>query len=350
MVSVQSQNNRKNNGTDNDDGGSVINESSPPYQTRKDYSGSGGDEYASNIICCNVGISNSWDFEKNDDNDDDDDDDGGGGGGGEGSDDGNLSWRVEEEIKERDSNDTLIDSLEDLRISQEALQLEIEKFWFIGNGSFLPDGDDSANYRSEATEASVVDLGFHGSCSSVGGKQISSSSVEHQVVSLTEKIKNLESKLEELLGLVALKNSMIAELETAFTGGEFTKEESTSNIGFLDEKFKELKSELESFFRQKIETEIKYLIIKQMMQNLKVASALAEKQKAISGSEVQIPKLEEAGNEDPIMKNITDEESVLEVTRIRQLKRLALGILIILLCFIVWELMPNSEEVFVVPT
>jgi hypothetical protein len=76
----------------------------------------------------------------------------------------------------------------------------------------------------------------------------------------------------------------------------------------------------------------------------------------MSGSEVQIPKLEEAGNEDPIMKNITDEELVHQVMRIRRLKKLAFGILIIFLCLIlvlqviVWELMPNSEVVVVVPT
>jgi chromosome segregation ATPase len=234
---------------------------------------------------------------------------------------------------------------------------EIDKFLLIGNGSFLPDGDDSASYRSEDAEANAVDLRFHDSCScNSSGKQISSSSVEHQVVSLTEKIKKLESKLEELQGVIAIKNSRIAELETTFTGGEFAEEESACNIGFLDEKFKELKSELERFFQQKIETEIKYLTIKKMMQNLKVASALAEKQKPMSGSEVQIPKLEEAGNEDPIMKNITDEELVHQVMRIRRLKKLAFGILIIFLCLIlvlqviVWELMPNSEVVVVVPT
>jgi chromosome segregation ATPase len=140
---------------------------------------------------------------------------------------------------------------------------EIDKFWLIGNGSFLPDGDDSTSSRREDAEANFVDLRFHDSCScNHSGKQISSSSVEHQVVSLTEKIKKLESKLEELQGVIAIKNSRIAELETAFTGGEFAKEKSAYNIGFLDEKFKELKSELESFFRKKIETEIKYLTIK----------------------------------------------------------------------------------------
>jgi hypothetical protein len=46
----------------------------------------------------------------------------------EGSDDGDLYWRVEQEIKERDSNDVLIDSLDELRISAEALQLG---FYFL---------------------------------------------------------------------------------------------------------------------------------------------------------------------------------------------------------------------------
>lgn len=65
---------------------------------------------------------------------------------------------------------------------------------------------------------------------------------------------------------------------------------------------------LESLFEQKIEAEINYLTIKTTMQNLEVASALAEKQETLSGSEVQNPnKLEVAGNEDSITKNRTDE-------------------------------------------
>jgi hypothetical protein len=143
MVSVQSkQNNRKSNGTHNDGVSSVVDESSPPYQTRKCDSGSHDDEHVTNNIS-NGRNSNSRDFENNGDvasdqdcssiirdtklrhvNGNEEDE----GVVREGSDDGDLYWRVEQEIKECDSNDVLIDSLDELRISAEALQLG---FYFL---------------------------------------------------------------------------------------------------------------------------------------------------------------------------------------------------------------------------
>jgi hypothetical protein len=149
MFSVHSkQNNRKNNGTHNDGVGSVVDESSPPYQTRKHDSGSHDDEYVTNIISNGRNLNSrdliKPDFENNggvasnqdcssivrdtklkhvSENEEDDEDVVR-----EGSDDGNLYWRVEQEIKERDSNDVLIDSLDELRISAEALQLG---FYFL---------------------------------------------------------------------------------------------------------------------------------------------------------------------------------------------------------------------------
>lgn len=83
---------------------------------------------------------------------------------------------------------------------------EIEKIKEIGNESVSP--DDSTKCRSEASEANVVDLESHDSCSSGHSvKQILLSSMELQVAILTEKINISENKLEELpLGIAGFSN------------------------------------------------------------------------------------------------------------------------------------------------
>lgn len=228
---------------------------------------------------------------------------------------------------------------------------EIKKIREIGNESFSP--DDSTMFRS-AAEASVVetssaDLRFHDSCSSSHSRiQISSSFMKLQVLHLTEKLYILERQLEELQGELALKDSRIAELELALICEEIPKEESTSTICLLDQKFKELESELESLFRQKIEAEVKYLTIKNMMQKLKVASSLIEKQETMHDSEVQVlNKVEVAGNEDP---NRTEEPFMIQ-RRLCKLTCYFFFQLIMLLMLVLWlvsKLVPNSEGV--VPT
>jgi len=158
---------------------------------------------------------------------------------------------------------------------------------------------------------------------------------------LENKLYRLKCELEQREGRI-----LILEYDLA------TKEESTSTIG---EKCKELESELESLFLQKVEAEVKYLTIKKMMKSLKVASTFTEKQETMSGNEVQNPnKLEVAGSEDSIRKNRTDEsgkyrgevlgaeETFMIQGRLCNLTYCFL-LQIMLLILILWLIVSNSE-------
>ncbi|XP_058737077.1 WPP domain-interacting protein 1-like isoform X1 [Vicia villosa] len=363
MDSAKSEaNNRQGNGTENDDDcGSCTDETSPSDQSRsgarlkkwkrnpkRGDSGSDGDESVGKRIIgsCNSDsrdlsvpeLENCGDEDLNSD-----------------ARDMEVSHVTGDEDEDAVGEDPLTEYVHTLKVLEGELQQEIKKFREIGNESFSP--DDSTKFRSAAeasvVETSSVDLRFHDSCSSSSqsGKQISSSFMELQVLSLTEKLNILESQLEELQGELALKNSRIAELELALTCDEFPKDESSCTICLLDEKFKELESEFESLFQEKIEAEVKYVTIKNTMQKLKVASALVEKQETMYNSKVQIPnKLEVAGNEDPIMTNRTEETFMIQ-SRLCKLTCYFFFQLIMFLMLVLWlvsKLVPNSEGV--VPT
>ncbi|CAK8562034.1 unnamed protein product [Lathyrus sativus] len=342
MDSANSEgNNRQENGTENDDGGSCTDETSPSNQSKRTVrlkkwkrnskrgdSGSDGEESVGNGInrSCN---SDSRDLSvpESENSDDDLNSDA-------------RDTEVQHVTENEDDEDPLTECVHTLKVLEGELQQEIKKFREIGDEFFSP--DDSTEFRSAAeasvVETSSVDQRLHDSCSSSHpGKQISSSFMELRVLRLrlTEKLNILVSQLEELQGELALKNSWIAELEIALTCDEFPKEESTSTICLLDEKFKELESELESLLRQKIEAEVKYLTIKNMMQTM-------------HDSEVQIlNKVEVAGNEDP---NRTEETFMIQ-SRLCKLTCYFFFQLIMLLMLVLWlvsKLVPDSDGV--VPT
>ncbi|XP_061361094.1 WPP domain-interacting protein 2-like [Gastrolobium bilobum] len=269
--------------------------------------------------------------------------------------------------------DPLIESIRSLQAAQEALEEEIKKFGVIANKPFSID-DDSTKCSSATADVSAVDLGFHKSCLSAQPaveeiKQIASSSLELKVLSLTKNINILESKSKELQDMIAIKDSKIAELETALSDGKFPKEEYACTIGLSEEKFEEVESELLSLFRQKIEAEIEYLVVTKMMQNLKVTSAfvLLETQETLSGqsgNQVHVSnKLGEAHGKESKLKNRADElekyggdilgieETFMMQKRVCKLT-LCLFLQLTLLFMVVWlfvsKLLPNSGVI--VPT
>ncbi|XP_061339390.1 WPP domain-interacting protein 2-like [Gastrolobium bilobum] len=230
-----------------------------------------------------------------------------------------LPWDVQEEKSENNQystiEDPLVECISSLQAIQEALEEEVQKFREIGIEVVSLD-DNSCSTASAGINA--VDLGLNMSClSGQSGeeefKQTASSSLELQVLSLTRSVNILESKLEELQGIHTLKDSRIAELETALSSGKFPKEESASTIdGSLEEKCKEVESELEGFFRQKIEAEIECLAITKVMQNLKVGAGfqltLLEEQEKLSENQAQVlDKLVEAESKASVLKDKAEE-------------------------------------------
>ncbi|KAE9598359.1 hypothetical protein Lal_00004214 [Lupinus albus] len=190
----------------------------------------------------------------------------------------NLPWGVAEErsVNNQSSSveDTLVESISSLQAVQEALEEEVLKFRDIGIEVVSPD-DDSTKCSSASAGIAAVDLGLHNSCLSGHSgaeetKQAASSSMGIQALSVKQNISILENKLEELQGMLALKDSRIAELE----------------------KYKEVESELEGLFRQKIEAEVEYLAITKVMKNMKAGAdfqlKLLEKQEKLSESQAEV--------------------------------------------------------------
>ncbi|KAG5034683.1 hypothetical protein GLYMA_04G113700v4 [Glycine max] len=231
----------------------------------------------------------------------------------------NLSWDVTEEKSVNNQSsaveDPIIESVSCLQAVQEALQEELQKFREIGIEAISPD-DDSAKCSS-VSAGTTIDLGLNKSSQSGQSgaeeiRQTASSSSDPQVLSLTQNINILESKLEDLQGVLALKDSRIAELEASLSSVKISREESASTIDLSEKKCEGVESELEGLFKLRIEAEVEYLAISKVMQNMKggagIQQTLLEEQEKLSENQAQIlDKVVDAESKASVLKNKTEE-------------------------------------------
>ncbi|MED6109435.1 hypothetical protein PIB30_033513 [Stylosanthes scabra] len=178
----------------------------------------------------------------------------------------NSSWDATEEKSVNDhsstNEDPLIGSIKVLKLKE--MEIEVVS----------PD-DGSTKCSSASAGTTPIDAGLHKPCLSgqsgaAEAKQTATGSLELKVLSLTQNVNILESKLEGLQGMLALKDTRIAELESALNSSRSPKEQSASTIGFSEEKRREEEEcKLEGLFQQKIEAQVEYLTIKKAIQNLK---------------------------------------------------------------------------------
>lgn len=283
----------------------------------------------------------------------------------------NQSWDAPEEKSENNQStsaeDPLIESIRSLQAVQEALEEEVQKFREIDT-EVVSSEDDSAKCSSASAGITAVDLGLHKSFlsshySADETNQSASSSLEFQISSLKQHVNLLESKLGELQGVLASKDSRIVELETALSSGKFPIEESANTLGY-----KEVEYEIEDLFRQKVEAEVEYLAIAKVMQNLKVGAdlqfTLLEEQEKLSENQAQVlNKIIDAESKASVLKNKAEElekycgdslvieESFLLQKRVCKVSFylfLQFMMLILFFCFLVSQLSQNSGVV--VPT
>ncbi|KAJ7961012.1 WPP domain-interacting protein [Quillaja saponaria] len=191
----------------------------------------------------------------------------------------NLSWNAKIEENEDHQSlsdlDPFLESIRSLQFVQEALEQEIQKFVEIGNEPISPD-DDSINSNSVAADVTPTDPGFDesylsGHFGNENIEQTAAHSLEVQVLSLTENLKNLESKLEEARAMFLVKDNRVAQLEAVIKSGNFV-EEGSSCPRLEEQNNGAIETEIEDLFRQKIEAEVEYLTITQGTRNLKVAA------------------------------------------------------------------------------
>ncbi|KAM7251533.1 hypothetical protein ACFE04_023416 [Oxalis oulophora] len=179
------------------------------------------------------------------------------------------------ESQQQTSCDPLIESVRNLQTMHEALKKEIEKFGEIGNESFSLN-HDSVKDDHLPEGSTVVEPEIHESnhFSSSKIKQSFPSSLETQVLSLTQNVKNLEIKLEETRNVLKLKTSRVAELEATLSG-------------------QELVNELETLKLQRMEAEFQFEVLKGTIPNVIEAAitanniALVEEQKTLAEEQTQ---------------------------------------------------------------
>lgn len=272
-----------------------------------------------------------------------------------------LPWEVKEEKGETDQplidQDPLVDSILALQSVQEALEREVQKFGEIAKepisvcNSSIKDSSsaDFASMGPEIHEASS-------SCqlSSEETRQSDSCFMETQMHSLKQNISSLESKLEEATAMLKVKESRIVELE-----------ESGSAIELQQKQCREMETELEDLFKQKIEAEVEYLTLTRTIQKLRAGDQIMiyEEQKALAGEQVQmLNKLGEAEGKAAMLKkqaekletycgDILGSEEVMKMEK--RLCKVTLCFLIQLLLLLafglfVFQLPPHSSVV--VPT
>ncbi|KAI3918760.1 hypothetical protein MKX01_042080 [Papaver californicum] len=178
---------------------------------------------------------------------------------------------LEEKGEEIESNrihaewDPLVKSIISLQAVQEALEIEIEKFGELGHEPVLP---------------SEMDINH-------------SSQLQAEVVDLIQKVNGLERELEEASALLKEKEFRVVELEQMLNRTRLHEEEKLENgLPSIQLECREMESQLEDLFKQKIQAEIEHLIIAATTQNLEGASEaqslLFEEQKSLSVEQNQM--------------------------------------------------------------
>ncbi|KAF9667212.1 hypothetical protein SADUNF_Sadunf16G0309500 [Salix dunnii] len=198
-----------------------------------------------------------------------------------------ASWtdKGEKRVDHRPSEDQdqWVESILSLQSVQKALENEVKKLGEIGKVSSVVEVSSLAD--PEIHESSLYEK-----LDSESFKE--SSSLEFQVLSLTQNVKYLESSLELAKAMLEMKEVMIAELEASLNGDKSPKEESGRTTELQQEKSREIENEIEGLFMQKIEVEIKCLALTRSLQKLRVAAGdqitLFEEQQALAGEQVQM--------------------------------------------------------------
>lgn len=273
-----------------------------------------------------------------------------------------LPWEVKEEKGETDQplidQDSLVDSILALQSVQEALEREVQKFGEIIAKEPISVCNSSIKDSSSADFASmgpeIHEASSSCQLSSEETRQSDSCFMETQMHSLKQNISSLESKLEEATAMLKVKESRIVELE-----------ESGSAIELQQKQCREMETELEDLFKQKIEAEVEYLTLTRTIQKLRAGDQIMiyEEQKALAGEQAQmLNKLGEAEGKAAMLKkqaekletycgDILGSEEVMKMEK--RLCKVTLCFLIQLLLLLafglfVFQLPPHSSVV--VPT
>ncbi|XP_004294872.1 PREDICTED: WPP domain-interacting protein 2-like [Fragaria vesca subsp. vesca] len=210
--------------------------------------------------------------------------------------DTDLSWVGKLDKKKKHGSfadmDALAESMFNFQTVQEALQKEVQKFGEIGKGP-VSSGDNLVKpLDPSSSDLEIIESNLSEQLGSEKIGQTFSNSLEAQILSLKQHVKLIEGKLDETRARLEVKESRVAELEYIVNISKSFKEESGSTIELQVEQYRELEAEVESLFRQKIEAEVEYIVIRTTTQKVKFATgdqiALIEEQEAVAGEQARI--------------------------------------------------------------
>ncbi|KAM5582836.1 WPP domain-interacting protein 1-like [Rosa sericea] len=230
--------------------------------------------------------------------------------------DADLSWEGKLRKSKKHGSfadmDALAESMFNFQTVQEALQKEVQKFGEIGKEPISRDDNSVKPVDPSSSDPEIIESNLSDQLGSEKIGQTFSNSLEAQILSLKQHVKLMEGKLDETRARLQVKESRVAELEDIVNISKSFKEESGSTVELQEEQYRELEAEVESLFRQKIEAEVEYIVIKTTTQKVKFATgdqiALIEGQEAVAGEQARIlNKLGEAQIRASKLKERTEE-------------------------------------------
>ncbi|GMJ11609.1 Arabidopsis thaliana WPP domain interacting protein 1, WPP domain interacting protein 1 [Hibiscus trionum] len=277
-----------------------------------------------------------------------------------------LTWEDKDEKSKNHQpstdQDPLVQSILALQSVQEALENELQKLGDIGKE---PLHDGSVSIKGIDVDSTFADEEIHETCSSdqLASEKITkgtSGSLGTQIFTLTQKVKYLESKLEEARVVLRARESRISELETIKSSRSQKEESNTAELQL--DKYREMELDLEVLFQQKMESEIEFLVLTNEVEKLK--GAVFEEQTSLAGEQEQmLNKLGEVESKAVTLKkqaeelekyhgNILDVEEILKmrgrVCKVMSCFFTQLVLLVLVFLFLILHLSTHSGVV--VPT
>lgn len=284
-----------------------------------------------------------------------------------------LSWDAKDEKSENHQpstvQDPLMESLLTLQSVQDALEKEVEKLGEIGKDAILLH-DNSFEGGSVPADSIFTDPEMHGLSSSNKFRsekngEGTSGSLEMLVLSLKQNVQHLEAKLEEMRTLLEVKELRVAELEATLNSSKPGKEESGSTIDLQPELCREMETELECLFRQKIEAEVEYLTLTTTIDKVRAPGGgrvtLIEGQEALALEQAQmLNKLEETECKAAVLEKQAEElgKHVLEGEVVLKMQNrvwkvttcFVIQFILLVLVFWLFPLRLSSHSGVIVPT
>ncbi|KAL8138506.1 hypothetical protein V2J09_004507 [Rumex salicifolius] len=216
-------------------------------------------------------------------------------------DDAALSWRTGGRDKIHHISgiwDPLVDCVQTLQSTQEALEQELQKFGELGRE--LQHLDDESNRTSFSVDPEFCVVSTSESPTSDFGTEI-----PDVLISLTKNIEIFEKQIQGTKGMLREKETKIAQLQATVNKLSSSNEDLQRSIDLQEKLYEEIEAEVGTLYKEKMEAEILYLAIADM--NIVTENRmklLVTKQKSLVNAQAQ--ELQKVANLERRAANLKD--------------------------------------------